>query len=574
MNKKKLKEMFHFFGNEKRTIKIGARLILILSVYTFLYPVIMQLVVDVAIPKKDMIFVGILSVILVVMISIKFLVDRGIEIDRKSCFYDNDVNIKNKLFSTIQYASISELDSIQAGNLFQIVGTQSLEASHLFVWNFVGIICVRLTLIVIIAIILLILDFKIGIIVISIFTISYLLLIPMYKKNMRVYRKLKNLVIDLQGNMNEYIESYSTTKTLRLEEINLSQINEMLDKCKNEIIKSDKIIAIHNALFSLLTFTSVIVVLAISGNKLGLGIGMSSTVMLMIDYIDDINRHMKSLLEHAHSLISRYNCFLNVLKTNSIKKEDDNGTRKLEGIESIEFRDVVLSYDGENIVLENINFKIDKKMQIALVGKSGAGKTSFVNLLPRFYDISSGSILINGIDYREYKLEELRKHISYVFQEPVILERSVIDNILIGNDKDIKFFQVKELCKKLGLDDKIENLYHGYDCVINSNIDSLSYGEKQLLNFVRVILKDSDVVILDEVTSNLDLEFEQRVLEASKELISNKICFVIAHRLNTIKNADLIMYIDDKKIVEMGTHKELIKKHGYYYNLYMSKEYN
>ncbi len=572
MNKETLKEMFNFTKNKKETIKIGVILLIQLLLYTFSYPFIMQKVVDKAIPEENIKLVIFLSIVLIVIVIIRFITDRYSEIRRKNCYYDNNAEIKNKIFNSIQGARISELDKIQAGNLFEIVGSQAWEASHLFVWNFVGIICVRLALTIAISIILLILNFKLGLIIIGIFIISYLILIPFYVKTMKVYRNLQKIVIDLQGNINEYIEAYSTTKTLKLEEVNLSQIGKMLNECKKEMVKSSRIIAIHNGLFSLLTFSAVISILVVGGNELSLGIGLASTIMLMVDYVDDINRHMKSLLEHAHNLNNRYNCFLNVLKISKITKEENNGVKELNHIETIEFKNVSLNYDGINTILDKISFKVNKPMQIAVVGKSGAGKTSLVNLLPRFYDICNGNILINETDYREYKLEELRNNIAYVFQEPVIFNKTILENIQFGNKENITAKEVEKVCKKIGLDSKIRQLPNGYDTVIDAKSDLLSYGEKQLLSFARAILKNADLIILDEVTSNLDLEFEESIMKATKEMLNNKISFVIAHRLNTIKNADLILFIEDKKIVEMGSHEELIGKRGYYYDLYNSKE--
>lgn len=148
---------------------------------------------------------------------------------------------------------------------------------------------------------------------------------------------------------------------------------------------------------------------------------------------------------------------------------------------------------------------------------------------------------------------------------------SIKDNLMNGNDK-VQLEDIINVCKKIGIDEKIKKFDKGYDTIINAETDLLSYGEKQLLSFARAILKNGSVVILDEVTSNLDLEFEKNVMEANKVILKNKISFVIAHRINTIKDADLIIFIDDKKIVEMGNHEELIEKQGYYYNLYMSKE--
>lgn len=572
MNKETLKEMFNFTSKKKETIIMGVLITIQLLIYTFSYPFIMQKVVDEAIPQENINLVILLSIVIIVIVIIRFITDRKCNILRKNYCYDNNTEIKNKVFKSIQDAKISELDKIQAGNLFEIVGPQSWEAGHLFIWNFVGIISVRLALTIAISIILLILNFKLGLIILGIFAISYIILTPFYFKTLKVYKKLQNIVIELQGKINEYIEAYSTTKTLKLEDVNLSQISILLDKSKSEMIKSSKIVSFHNGLFSLLTFGAVISILVIGGNELSMGIGLASTIMLMIDYVDDINRHMKSLLEHVHGLNNRYNCFLNVLKVSKIDKELDNGTLELKNVNSVEFKDVSLSYDGINTTLDKISFKVDKPMQIAIVGKSGAGKTSLVNLLPRFYEINNGSILINGEDYRNYKLDELRNNIAYVFQEPVIFNKTIMDNIKFGNNENISEEEIIKVCKQIGLDKKIMQLPNGYDTVIDAKSDLLSYGEKQLLSFARAILKNADVIILDEVTSNLDLEFEESIMKATKEMLKNKLSFVIAHRLNTIKNSDLILFIEDKKIVEAGTHDELINQHGYYYNLYASKE--
>ena len=572
MNKETLKEMFNFTSKKKETIIMGVLIIIQLLIYTFSYPFIMQKVVDEAIPQENINLVILLSIILIAIVIIRFITDRKCNILRKNYCYDNNTEIKNKVFKSIQDAKISELDKIQAGNLFEIVGPQSWEAGHLFIWNFVGIISVRLALTIAISIILLILNFKLGLTILGIFAISYIILTPFYFKTLKVYKRLQNIVIELQGKINEYIEAYSTTKTLKLEDINLSQISTLLDKSKSEMIKSSKIISFHNGLFSLLTFGAVISILVIGGNELSMGIGLASTIMLMIDYVDDINRHMKSLLEHVHGLNNRYNCFLNVLKVSKIDKEMDNGILELNNVNSVEFKDVSLSYDGINTILDKISFKVDKPMQIAIVGKSGAGKTSLVNLLPRFYEINNGSILINGEDYRNYKLDELRNNIAYVFQEPVIFNKTIMDNIKFGNNENISEEEIIKVCRQIGLDKKIMQLSNGYDTVIDAKSDLLSYGEKQLLSFARAILKNADIIILDEVTSNLDLEFEESIIKATKEMLDNKLSFVIAHRLNTIKNSDLILFIENKKILEMGTHDELINKHGYYYNLYASKE--
>lgn len=569
-NKKMLKEMFDFTTNRKKTIKIGIMIILASLPYLIFYQYVLSKVIDKYIPNKNINMVWILSFILIVIIIVRFLLDQYSEIQRKTCYYDNDIQIKNKIFNSIQDANISDLDKIQIGELFNITTTQSFEASQMFVWNGLGIFAIRLKSIIVISIIMLLIDWKIALVVIGIFILSYVVLIPFYHKNIKIYKSLQKSIIHLQGKINEYIDSFSTTKTLRLEEVNSEDIKIMLKESKKELIKSNKILGLHTAFFTLLTFLSIIATLMIGGKQIILGIGLGSIIMLIVDYINDINGHMQSLLEHVHGIANKYNCFLNIFNIIGMDKESNKGTLALEKIDSIEFKDVALSYDGVNTILDNINLTIDKPMTVAIVGKSGSGKTSLINLIPRFYHLTEGKILINGIDYTKYKLNDLRKNISYVFQEPVILNMSVKDNLMYGNEK-VSFEDIIKVCQEIGMNEKIENLDKGYDTMLNAETDILSYGEKQLLSFARAILKNGSIVILDEVTSNLDLQFEKNVMEANKVLLKNKISFVIAHRLNTIKNADLIIFMDNKKIVEMGTHKELLDKHGYYFDLYMSK---
>ncbi len=572
-NKQKLKEMFNFTTNKKATIK-RAIFEIIQIAPAFVYQFVLTSIIDDYIPNKNIKIAIIVSSLYILYIWLRiFLVNFYLEKQRSIVCFDNDKQIKNKIFENIQNANVSTLDKIQVGKLFSLTTSQSFEASRLFMWNFIGLFAYRIKSIFVILVIMLFIDWQIALSVLGIFMISYVILIPFYNKNMKTYKKLQKTIINLQEKINEYIDSFSTTKTLRLEETNIEDIKKLLEKSKKDFIKSSKILGVHTALFSLLSFLATIVTLLIGGNKIIIGIGVGSTIILMMDYINDMNGHMKGVLDHAHEAMNKYTAFLNVLEIVDIDKEVDEGTLELNKIDSIEFKDVALSYDDVNVILENINLKIDEPKTIAIVGKSGAGKTSLVNLIPRFYKLTNGQILINGIDYTKYKLNELRKNISYVFQEPVILNMSIKDNLMYGNE-NTTLEDVIALCKKIGIHEKIENFENGYDTIITAETDLLSYGEKQLLSFARAILKNGDIVILDEVTSNLDLEFEQYIMKATKEILNNKISFVIAHRLNTIKNADLIIFIENKNIVEMGTHEELIAKQGYYYNLYKSNEQN
>lgn len=570
INKEKIKDMFNFTTNQKKTIKIAILLFLSSIPYLIFYQFVLSMVVDKYMPNKNLAMVCILSSILLFIIAIRYVCDYYTETRRKFCWFDNDRQIKNKIFEAVQYAKMSELDKIQIGNLFEITTNMGSYAGMLFVWNLTGIFAIRLRSILIISIIMLFINYKIALIIISLFIISYFLLLPFYNASMKNYKKAINSILNLQGKINEYIESYATSKTLRLEEINTEEISKILKEIKEKSITSTKITALHTSLFSLITYISVILTLIIGGNEIIMGVGTASAIMLLIDYISDIDGHIQNLLSHAHGILGEYNAFLHILNLVSIQKEENLGKEKLPKVNNIEFKNVKMSYDNKNIILENINLKIDKPKTIAIVGKSGSGKTTLVNLIPRFYDLIEGDILINGISSKKYDLKELRNKISYVFQEPVILNMTIKENLTYGL-KNVDFNKVINICEKLGLDQKIKTLKYGYDTKVNAKTDLLSFGEKQLLCYARAILKNGDIVILDEVTSNLDLKFEQNIIEANKSLLKGKIAFIIAHRLNTIKEADLIIFIEDKHIAEMGTHDELLKLNGKYSKLFMTR---
>ena len=234
--------------------------------------------------------------------------------------------------------------------------------------------------------------------------------------------------------------------------------------------------------------------------------------------------------------------------------------------DSIEYRNVTFSYD-EKIVLNNISLKIEKGKTIALVGQSGSGKTTFVDLLPRFYDVIGGQILIDGIDLRDLKLRDLRDLMGNVNQEAILFNDTIYNNIAFGVE-NTTMPEVIAAAKVANAHDFIIETEHGYDTVIGDRGSKLSGGQRQRLSIARAILKNPPVLILDEATSALDTESERLVQDALENLMKNRTSIVIAHRLSTVRNADLICVFHEGEIVERGTHDELIKLDGRYKRLH------
>ncbi len=237
---------------------------------------------------------------------------------------------------------------------------------------------------------------------------------------------------------------------------------------------------------------------------------------------------------------------------------------------NIEFRDVTFRYKEGGNILENFNLTVNAGETIALVGETGSGKTTIVNLACRFYEPTEGSILIDGVDYRERPLLWVYSNIGYVLQEPHLFSGTVKENIAYGR-QNATMEDIIEAAKIVNAHDFIMKLEKGYDTEVGERGSRLSTGQKQLISFARAILSNPGMFVLDEATSSVDTETEHLIQDALNKALAGRTSFIIAHRLSTIRSADRILVIDKGKIVEEGNHKQLIKKKGYYYRLYTNQ---
>lgn len=237
---------------------------------------------------------------------------------------------------------------------------------------------------------------------------------------------------------------------------------------------------------------------------------------------------------------------------------------------NIEFKHVHFGYNEEKIIINDFSAKIKKGSKVAIVGPTGAGKSTMIKLLMRFYDVLNGAILIDGHDIRDFDRKELRSLFGMVLQDTWLFSGTIADNIRYGK-LDASFDEVRDACKTASVDHFIRTLPDGYDMMINEDADNISGGQKQLLTIARVILADPKILILDEATSSVDTRTEILIQQAMDKLMEGRTSFIIAHRLSTIKNADLIIVMREGDIVETGNHEELLKKDGFYAKLYNSQ---
>jgi len=250
----------------------------------------------------------------------------------------------------------------------------------------------------------------------------------------------------------------------------------------------------------------------------------------------------------------------------TIKDNGEFAKEKVNG--KIEFDQVNFAYDGENKVIHDLSFSVRPGQTLAIVGSTGSGKSTIINLLNRFYDVQDGSIRIDDVDIRQYRLEALRSHLAIVLQDVFLFSGTVMENITLMDPKYTRD-QVIDAAKVIGAHPFLEQLPGGYDFVVTERGYNLSMGQRQLISFVRALVFDPDILILDEATSSIDTETESVIQHAIETLIQKRTSIIIAHRLSTVRHADQVLVMSHGKAVEIGTHDELIQKeNGHYRKLY------
>jgi len=292
-------------------------------------------------------------------------------------------------------------------------------------------------------------------------------------------------------------------------------------------------------------------------------------VVAFIMYINMIFRPVRELVDKFNTLqmgmIGAERIF-SVLDTD--EKTENRGKERPENIRGkIEFENVWFAYDEEKWVLKNVSFVLEPGTTLALVGATGAGKSSIINILTRFYEINKGTIKVDGIDIREYDLSYLRQNIGVVHQDVFLFSDTIANNINLLNP-EITIEKIEEAAKSVGADIFTERLPGGYDYQVQERGATLSSGQAQMVSFIRALVHKPKILVLDEATSSVDTETEELIQKAIEKLMENRSAIVIAHRLSTIQKADKIIVLDQGEIKEMGSHQELLRMDGYYKRLY------
>ncbi len=493
-------------------------------------------------------------------------------------------DIRKAAFKKLQELPISYYDRTPVGWLMARLTSDVRRLGTTLSWHVVDFFW-AIFLVILMTIFMLATNVGYALLVLSV--VPFLVIISMIfqKKILHNFRKTRKYNSQITAGFNEGITGAKTIKSLSAEEHMLEEFQKVTTQMKNFSIRAATISSIYTPIIIFLGSIATGLVLWKGGFDVRNHITSYGTLVLFssyaVQFFEPIKQFARVFTELQYTQASAERVVTLLETENDIKDNeavaqrfgtmfDSNREEWPEFKGDIEFKNVTFRYREGGNILENFNLTIKAGEKIALVGETGSGKTTLVNLACRFYEPTEGEILIDGVDYRERPLLWMYSNIGYVLQEPHLFSGTVRENIAYGRQGATPA-DIEAAAKIVNAHDFIANLEHGYESEVGERGSRLSTGQKQLVSFARAILSDPGMFVLDEATSSVDTETEHLIQDALNKALEGRTSFIIAHRLSTIRSADRILVIDKGRIIEEGTHKQLIRKKGHYYHLYTNQ---
>ena len=482
-------------------------------------------------------------------------------------------------FTHLQTLSFSYFNQNSVGYIHARLMSDTSRIGSLVSWTLVD--CVwRISYLVGAIVTMVIMNPKLAAMVLSILPLLVILFSIFQKKLIRVNREVREINSHITSNFNEGITGAKTIKSLAIEEKMETRFRDETQNMRKKTVEASRLRGLFAGTMNLASSVALAIVLWQGGYIAATEMGTFSVFM---SYAQGMMEPLRWLVDIVSDLITtqvNIERFTNLLAVKSdvvdtpevVEKYGDSFNPKKENWEplkgDIKFENVTFQYpDGEETVLENFSLDVPFGTHLAIVGETGAGKSTLVNLVCRFYEPTKGRVLIDGRDARERSQLWLHSAIGYVLQTPHLFSGTVRENLLMGNP-DATEQMIWDAIRAVSAEDVIAHLEKGLDTDVGEGGDLLSTGEKQLISFARAILADPRILILDEATASVDTMTEAKIQEAMEKVTADRTCLMIAHRLSTVRNADVILVVRQGKIVEQGTHAQLLAQKGYYHELY------
>lgn len=558
---KNLKRLFKYFEPSRKQLIVVGVLVVISTFFSILGPIILSGIIDNYIDagkaKGFILILGVLLSVYVMSDVCNFISSFIMVKASEQVVYD----LRKDLFNHIIKMPISFFDKNKKGDIMSRFTNDLTDIndvlSDVVVELISGVIILIGSLV-----FMFILSPMLTFITLGISLVSFICTIYIGMKTATMFTHLQNNIGKISGFSEEMISSMPIIKQYGKEKETNDKFAKMSNRFRHYSVKANLYASLMMPVSVTVTNLGHMLIVGIGAILIIKGHTTVGSILAFITYFDMIKKPINQVASLFASVTSALAGVNRIFKVMDESIEDPSGKQpEIKG--EIEFKNVSFGYN-EKEVIKNLNLKIKKGETIAIVGPTGAGKTTILNLVNKFYLPNKGEVLIDGISTKELAYDNLRKSIGLVAQEPYLFKGTIKENLYYNELRD------KEKIKSIGLNDMIEKFPSGYDFIVEDSGDNIATGEKQLLTVARTALLNPKILLLDEATSSVDVTTEKFINEGLKKIIKDRTTIIVAHRLSTTKNADRIIVIDKGQIVEEGNHKTLLKKKGLYYNLYNS----
>ncbi|HBE2210631.1 MAG: ABC transporter ATP-binding protein [Enterococcus faecalis] len=545
--------------------------IILANLASMLGPYFTKIAIDQVIPQKNLSLLLILGAIFLFSLVIigwcmRYRIYAITEIGQ-----DILKDMRFSIFEHLQKLPFSYFDSRPHGKILIRVVNYINTLSDLLSNGLINLIS-DLFNVIITLIFMLFIDVKLTLYSLLLLPVLFVMVLFIQGKQRKAYQELSNKQSNLNAYIHESISGIKITQSFAREDENFQIFNEVSEEYRQSFMKA---VRVQYLLWPAVQNISVITtcfIYFVGIRQLGVSV-TTGTLIAFIGYINNFWNPVINIGNFYNSLITATAYLERIFETMDVVPEIQDAPHVIElppikG--TVDFQHVYFRYEEGKNILTDVSFHIEPGQTIALVGPTGAGKTTIINLLSRFYDVNEGAVKIDGYDVRDVTLRSLRKQMGVMLQDTFIFSGTIIENIRYGNLAATEE-EVIQAAKIVRAHDFIKDLKDGYETVVEERGSTLSAGQRQLISFARALLADPKILILDEATSSIDTKTEELLQEGLQQLLKGRTSFIIAHRLSTIKNSDKIFYIDGGRIVEEGSHDQLMAKHALYHHLYQSQ---
>lgn len=545
--------------------------IILANLASMLGPYFTKIAIDQVIPQKNLSLLLILGAIFLFSLVINGWCMRYRIYAITEIGQDILKDMRFSIFEHLQKLPFSYFDSRPHGKILIRVVNYINTLSDLLSNGLINLIS-DLFNVIITLIFMLFIDVKLTLYSLLLLPVLFVMVLFIQGKQRKAYQELSNKQSNLNAYIHESISGIKITQSFAREDENFQIFNEVSEEYRQSFMKA---VRVQYLLWPAVQNISVITtcfIYFVGIRQLGVSV-TTGTLIAFIGYINNFWNPVINIGNFYNSLITATAYLERIFETMDVVPEIQDAPHAIalppiKG--TVDFQHVYFRYEEGKNILNDVSFHIEPGQTIALVGPTGAGKTTIINLLSRFYDVNEGAVKIDGYDVRDVTLRSLRKQMGVMLQDTFIFSGTIIENIRYGNLAATEE-EVIQAAKIVRAHDFIKDLKDGYETVVEERGSTLSAGQRQLISFARALLADPKILILDEATSSIDTKTEELLQEGLQQLLKGRTSFIIAHRLSTIKNSDKIFYIDGGRIVEEGSHDQLMAKHALYHHLYQSQ---